>query len=110
MPWFAALKSSELHDDEMRSVEIEGADVLIVRKDDAFFAIGNVCSHSWGLLDQGTLMGFEVKCPLHRGRFDVRTGGATERPAIDPVPNYPTMVDQDGVVYVQFQETSEKAR
>jgi naphthalene 1,2-dioxygenase system ferredoxin subunit len=102
--WYPALPSSAMGDDEMRSVELAGNDILIVRKNGEFFAIGNQCSHSWGFLDQGTLMGFEVKCPLHRGRFDVRTGAATERPATVAVPSYPTKIDGDGVVHVQIDE------
>lgn len=92
-----------MHDDEMRSIEIAGCDILIVRKDGEFFAIGNVCSHSWGLLDQGTLIGYEVKCPLHRGRFDIRTGNATERPATTPVPSYKTKIDPTGTVNIQLK-------
>lgn len=104
--WFPALPCTELADDAMRSVELAGHDILIVRKADEFFAIGNVCSHAWGLLEQGTLIGFEVKCPLHRGRFDVRTGAPTEAPATIAVPSYPTKIDHDGVVHVQIEENA----
>jgi naphthalene 1,2-dioxygenase system ferredoxin subunit len=104
MPWFPAVNRSDMQADEMRSVEIEGRDILIVRKSDEFFAIGNVCTHSWGLLDQGELFDFEVKCPLHRGRFDLRNGAATEWPATVAVPSYATMIDANGIVHVQIDD------
>lgn len=102
MGWMRALDSSAIADGEMVGVTISDHDVLVAKVDGEFFAIGNICSHAWGLLDQGKLVGCEVECPLHVGRFDLRTGDPTRRPAKEPVPNYQIRVDEGGVlIYVE---------
>jgi Rieske Fe-S protein len=40
-----------------------------------------------------------MECPLHSGRFDVRTGRATRRPAKRPVTVYECLVEDD-MLYV----------
>jgi naphthalene 1,2-dioxygenase system ferredoxin subunit len=45
-----------------------------------------------GWFDKG-----EIECPLHAGRFDVRTGKATAPPCIDNIKTYPTRIDGDEI-------------
>jgi nitrite reductase/ring-hydroxylating ferredoxin subunit len=39
-------------------------------------ATDNVCTHEYALLSDGWLEDGCIECPLHAGRFDVRTGKA----------------------------------
>ena len=39
------------------------------------------CTDMGGPLNEGTLEGFEVQCPWHGSKFDVRTGEPTKPPA-----------------------------
>ena len=64
------------------------------------YAIEDLCTHDDGPLGEGVLQGGEVECPRHGGRFDVRTGAATQMPAVAPVRTFPVRVD-DGAVYVE---------
>jgi len=78
-----------------------GADVPVamVRSDDGdFYAINDVCSHGEVSLAEGEVNGCEVECWAHGGRFDVRTGTATELPAMDPVAAYPVRIDGERVL------------
>ena len=50
------------------------------------------------MLDQGTLVGIEVECPLHEGRFDLRTGQDTNPPADEPVAAFAVRVEGDDVL------------
>jgi len=45
------------------------------------YAIDAVCSHEGGPLEEGTLEGYEVECPWHGSKFDVRTGELRNPPA-----------------------------
>ena len=56
------------------------------------FAIGDVCTHDRGPLGDGELDEYEVICPRHGARFDVRTGKATRLPAVMPAPSYPVRI------------------
>jgi 3-phenylpropionate/trans-cinnamate dioxygenase ferredoxin subunit len=64
--------------------------VAVVRADDGeFYAIHDVCSHGEVPLSEGEVDGREIECWAHGARFDLRTGAATELPAIDPVDPIP---------------------
>lgn len=73
--------------------------VAVARSDDGdFFAISDICSHGEVSLSEGEIIGCEVECWAHGARFDLRTGRATELPAIDPVAAYPVRVDGERVL------------
>jgi nitrite reductase/ring-hydroxylating ferredoxin subunit len=48
--------------------------------DGQFFATQDQCTHGPGSLAEGFVMGAEIECPFHQGRFDIRTGRATAAP------------------------------
>jgi 3-phenylpropionate/trans-cinnamate dioxygenase ferredoxin subunit len=77
--------------------DIGGREVALCNVDGVLFAIDNVCTHDEGSLDQGELDGWEIECPRHGARFDVRTGLVTEAPAVLPVDTFPVRVDGDDV-------------
>jgi nitrite reductase/ring-hydroxylating ferredoxin subunit len=45
-----------------------------------FRATDNICTHEYAQLHEGWLENGEIECPLHAGKFDVRTGKATSAP------------------------------
>ncbi len=78
-----------------------GADIPIalVRSEDGdFYAIDDLCTHGEVSLSEGEVIGCEVECWAHGARFDVRTGEATELPAILPVKTYPVRIDGERVL------------
>jgi 3-phenylpropionate/trans-cinnamate dioxygenase ferredoxin subunit len=56
------------------------------------FAIEDLCSHDDGPLGDGDIDGYEVACPRHGARFDVRTGKALTFPAVVDIPAYPIQI------------------
>jgi 3-phenylpropionate/trans-cinnamate dioxygenase ferredoxin component len=88
----------ELQPGEMTLVTIAGNDVLLARVGDEFFAVDSVCTHALGYLDQGSLEGSDVVCPLHSGRFDLRTGEAIWGPPVDPLTTYEVRVEAGQVL------------
>lgn len=67
-----------------------GDEVILVRIGRDVFAIEPVCSHQEAWLDAGEVHidTCEVECPLHEGRFDLRTGEPTRPPPILPIKTY----------------------
>ena len=57
----------------------------------------DICTHAYARLSDGWLDRNEIECPLHAGRFDVKTGAATAPPCVDPVKTYPVRVDGDEI-------------
>jgi nitrite reductase/ring-hydroxylating ferredoxin subunit len=78
-------------DGAMVHIEQGDRDVLVASINGQLFALDNRCTHAAAWLDQGTLQvdTYEVRCPLHGGRFDVRTGRVTHKPCREPVRSYP---------------------
>ena len=84
---------------DMVGVEHEGVRYAVCRTDDgAVYATSDVCTHQSARLSDGVLIGCEIECPLHQGRFDVTTGEATRRPARQPLPTYPVKVSAGRVM------------
>lgn len=77
----------------------DGTAIAVCNVAGTFYALDDLCSHGASALSEGQLIGCEVECVLHKGRFDVTTGKATRRPAKKPVVTYACTV-QDGLVYL----------
>ncbi len=69
--------------------DIDGEAIALLRIAGGWYAIADVCTHDQGPLGQGEVEGFEVECPRHGARFDVRTGKALLLPAVVDIPAYP---------------------
>ena len=76
---------SSVADGGMLSGSVGDEDALLIRRGDAFYAVGAYCSHYHGSLAQGLLVGDTVRCPLHHACFSLRTGEALRAPALDPI-------------------------
>lgn len=77
--------------------EAGGREVAVCNVDGQFYAIDNVCTHDEGSLDQGEVVGYEIECPRHGARFDVRSGEVTELPAVLPVDTFPVRLNGDDI-------------
>ncbi|MEM6428223.1 MAG: Rieske 2Fe-2S domain-containing protein [Deinococcota bacterium] len=94
--------TSEFPEGDMRAVEIDGDEVLIVHQEGTFYALPNECTHDEYPLDDGELLDGKVKCLYHGATFDLETGKAT-MPAIKKIRLYQTDV-QDDMLFVNYQE------
>ncbi len=99
--WTAVMPESELAEHQPRRVEVEGAPVLLYRFGGTVYAIGAVCSHAGGPLEEGTFDGTCVQCPWHDSVFDVRDGRVVHGPATFPQPRYRARIE-NGQVEIQL--------
>jgi apoptosis-inducing factor 3 len=76
---------SSVADGGMLPGSVGDEDALLIRRGDAFYAVGAYCSHYHGSLAQGLVVGDTVRCPLHHACFSLRTGEALRAPALDPI-------------------------
>lgn len=90
---------SAIADATMLLGHAHGEPVLLVRRGEEFFAIGNACTHYGAPLNDGLLVADTVRCPWHHACFSLRTGEALRAPALDPVPCW-RVEQRDGVVRV----------
>lgn len=90
--------AGDLSPGSSRHVRVGKRDIALFRVGEEFFALSNLCRHAFGPLAEGWLEGYEVVCPWHGWRYDVRTGH-TDHPDAD-VRTYPVSV-RDGEVFVE---------
>ena len=99
--WTAVLPLTEIAEYEARRVEIDGTPVLVYRDVEAVYAIGAVCSHAGGPLEQGTIDGTCVECPWHQSVFDMRDGKVVHGPATLSQPSYQARI-RDGQIEIRL--------
>ena len=90
--------TKDIQPSHMKEVQVEGENICIVNVEGKYYAIGNICTHEGGPLADGTLEGYEVECPWHGSKFDVRTGEVTSPPASESEPVYEVKVDGNSIL------------
>jgi len=91
-------KTSDIAQGKCLRVELGDRELLICHTAEGFFAVDNICSHSYARLDEGRLRGSLIFCPLHGGSFDVRDGRALGRPANRPIRSHPLRVEGEDIL------------
>lgn len=73
-------------------LEIGTDSIVLFNLAGEIYAIADVCSHDDGPLGDGILEGYQIICPRHGARFDIRTGEVLSLPAVVDIPAYPVRV------------------
>lgn len=89
----------ELPIGERMFIEVDDQTIVLFNIAGEVYAIADVCSHDDGPVGEGDVEGFEIACPRHGARFDLRTGAVLSLPAIVDIPAYPIMIE-DGVILI----------
>jgi len=90
--------TDEILPSQMKEVEVDGQSILIANVNGKYYAIGSICTHEGGPLADGTIHNYEVECPWHGSKFDVRTGEVTSLPATEPEPSYEIKVESNQIL------------
>jgi nitrite reductase/ring-hydroxylating ferredoxin subunit/uncharacterized membrane protein len=101
--WTQVIAEEELPEDTLRRVEVEGEPVLLYRANGRVYAIGAVCAHEGGPLEQGRVDGTTVECPWHQSVYDLKDGRVVHGPATYAVPCFETRL-RDGKVEIRLHE------
>lgn len=88
--WTSVLDDSELAAGKPKRVEVGGTAVMLLRHEDGIHAIGAICPHLGGPLDEGKIEGETVTCPWHGSVFGLQDGCLLHGPATAPVAQYET--------------------
>ena len=91
-------ETKDVQASQMMAVEVNGEKVCIANVEGRYYAIGNVCTHMGGPLAEGKIEGFEVQCPWHDSKFDIRTGNVVRPPAMRAEPTYEVKVEDNNIL------------
>lgn len=73
--------------------EVAGRPVALFRIGESVHATAPMCTHGLARLCEGFVEGHEIECPLHQGRFDLRTGAPTCAPVTQGIEVHPVRVE-----------------
>ena len=91
-------ETKDIQPSQMKAVDVNGERVCVANVEGKYYAIGNVCTHVGGPLAEGKLEGFEVECPWHGSKFDIRTGKVVRPPAMREEPTYEVKVEDNNIL------------
>ena len=91
----------EIPNGERLFVEVDDEFIVVLNIAGDYYAIADLCSHDDGPLGDGEIEGYEIACPRHGARFDIRSGGALTLPAVEGIPAYPVRV-REGQIEIGF--------
>jgi 3-phenylpropionate/trans-cinnamate dioxygenase ferredoxin subunit len=99
MPSFHPVaKVSDVPDPGKTLVEIDDRLVALFHVGGRFYAIDDVCTHDGGPLAEGELADYEIACPRHGAKFDIRDGRALTMPATRPTVAHEVKVEGNTVL------------
>ena len=99
--WTEAAKESDFEDNDRTMVDLGGnLQIGIFKVNGQYHAISAWCSHQKATMMHGELDGYELMCPLHGARFDIRNGAALSLPAVRGVDSYKVKVE-DGTIFLK---------
>lgn len=79
-------------------VEVNYVRVALFNLKGTIYAIEDVCTHDGGPLVEGEIVNeYEVECPRHGARFDIRSGEVTRGPAFIPTVTYNVQIVNDRI-------------
>ena len=91
-------ETTDIQSTKMKAIEVAGENICLINVEGKYYAIGNVCTHEGGPLAEGTLEGYEIECPWHGSKFDIRTGKVTRPPANEPESTYEVKVEGNDIL------------
>jgi naphthalene 1,2-dioxygenase ferredoxin component len=102
-PWHDVADADAVPDGDIVAAVAAGREIGLVRLGSALYAIDATCTHGNASLCGGFVEpDGSIECPLHQGRFDVRTGKALCEPLERDLAVHALEV-RDGRVWVQLK-------
>lgn len=112
MTFIHVAKTSDVAVGSKKLVKVGDTKVLLFHLSDGFHATEPRCSHMKISLEKGPILDdCQVQCPLHRARFDIRTGEVSQWACFPPgiqllnvirsekaLQTYPVKIDGDKVL------------
>lgn len=96
--WLDACATDEIDEEDLITLELAGRVLAIYNTPEGFFATDGMCTHEDESLGDGLVMDGVIECPLHQGRFCVRTGKALSAPAVTDLRTYEIRVENGRIL------------
>lgn len=99
--WVHACACEDIDDEDLIRWDHAGRTYAIYRAVDGFYCTDGMCTHEAEHLEGGLLTGHTIECPLHQGRFDIRSGKVISPPPRAGLNTY-AVKTENGQVFVKI--------
>ena len=99
------MAADEVADEMIYPFAVDDEERVLTRVEGEIYALQGICTHEYAELAEGEVEEDTLWCPLHSSGFNVRTGEATNLPAVIPLRTYEVKI-LDGQVYVSREAKS----
>jgi len=97
--WIPACTADDIDEEDVLGFDHDDKTYCIYNTPEGYFATDGICTHEDERLDDGIVIDCVIECPLHQGRFDVRTGEALSAPVCVDLETWPVKIE-DGRIYI----------
>lgn len=102
MAWIDACGVDDIEEEDVLRFDHGPRTYAIYRDlEDGYYCTDGLCTHEDAHLADGLVIDHQIECPMHNGRFDIRTGAATRAPACEALKTYPVKLE-DGRVWIEI--------
>jgi len=101
MQWHYAVDASAVDEEDVVQVVIDNRELAVYRLGEEFYATEDACTHGQASLSEGVVIDGVIECPLHQGRFCIRTGKPRGGPVSVPLRTFPTR-QEGGKVFIRI--------
>jgi len=91
----------ELQNSPVQCINHQDRQFVLIHLQGKFYLLDNLCPHKAAALCEGVVKGFEIHCPWHKARFDIRTGHGLSPLAGNGVTSWPLSIE-DGQLMAQL--------
>ena len=97
--WVEIADIEEFKNTDRKLVDLGGQyQIGLFKLPDGFYATSAWCSHQKATIMHGDIEDYEIECPLHGARFDLRDGQHKCLPAVRPIASYNGKVEGSKVL------------
>lgn len=97
--WIRACAADDIDEEDLLRFDHEGRTYCIYNTAEGFFATDGFCTHEEEHLENGIVIDCVIECPLHQGRFDIRSGKALSAPVCVDLETWSVKVEA-GSIYI----------
>lgn len=95
--WVTVASRAAIAEGEVTGVTVGDEQIALYNLGGEILATSNICTHAFALLSDGWLDGDVIECPLHAGRFEIKTGKGLGPPIPCDIKIFPVRVAGDEV-------------
>ncbi|MFN3605451.1 MAG: Rieske (2Fe-2S) protein [Leptonema sp. (in: bacteria)] len=99
MPYFKIANVREVKENKVISKFTPYGMIGLTKIQEQIIAFQDECTHDGAPFDDAKieLSSFEIICPRHGARFDLKTGKVTRPPAFEPIEIYKVKIENDEI-------------